>query len=360
MLTIAENVPLAPHTTFGIGGTADFFAVIHTEAELQEAVTYAHERSLGVTVLGGGSNVLIADEGVRGLVIKNEIGGINYTETENHFLVTVGAGVEWDVLVEDTVSSGLWGLENLSAIPGTVGGGVVQNINAYGVTIAEVIVSVRAFHMPTKTFQIFTKEACAFAYRNSFFKEQGPGKEYVVTEVQCALSSDAVLRTEYKSASQSMEAYFVRNNITVPTPTDVRNAVIEVRTRIGMVQGAYKSAGSFFTNVILEAASFRKLEEVVEAKYPDIAGDLSPWHWPLPSGEEKVSAAFLMECTPFNKSAFMGKTFNETVGISPVHTLSLINVGGAKSVDVHAFAKQITDTVEKEFGVTLASEVCFL
>lgn len=358
--TIQTGVTLADYTTLHVGGPAEYFVVVVSEEALRDALVWANEHNQPVTVLAGGSNVLIADEGIRGLVIKNEIGGLAYEEKENGVTVIAGAGGSWDGLVAETVAHGLWGLENLSGIPGTVGGAVVQNINAYGVTIEEVIEYVETVHVSSGTLRVFQTNECNFAYRNSFFKQSGTAKEYIVTGVRMRLSRTPNVRATYKSASQSMQSYFARNRIADPAPSDVRAAVLEVRERIGMLEGMYKSAGSFFTNAIVTQQEFERIQTTVEAKYPEKSAQLSPWHWELADGRVKISAAFLMECTPFNKTDFAGKAFNDAVGISPVHTLSLINLGGANASDIRAFATEITDTVQTEFGITLESEVSFL
>jgi len=360
-LVIQKNIPLAPLTTFGIGGAAEFFTEVHSEEELTEAAQWAKKYGHRMSILGGGSNVLITDVGIEGLVVHMNIDGIEYTEGDDtHVLATVGAGVSWDELVATTVEKELWGIENLSGIPGTVGGAVVQNINAYGVTIGTRVVSVETVHIPTRTQKTFQPDECMFSYRNSFFKELGVGKEYVITKVRLSLSKKTAVHATYKSASQSMQSYFEAHHITEPTPEDVRQAILEIRTRIGMVEGAYKSAGSFFINPIVSEEVFKQVLASVEEKFRAKSEQYTPWYWVLDTGEVKISAAFLMECTPYNKTAFIGKTFNGTVGISPLHTLSLVNCGNATASDVEHFAKEIVAAVQKEFGVTLTSEISFL
>lgn len=357
---IFKDVPLARYTTFGIGGSAEYFAPVQDWAALKEALMFASAEDLAVTVLGGGSNVLITDAGISGLVIKNDIDGVVYEEQDDATLVHAGSGISWDGLVAETVEKGLWGIENLSGIPGTVGGGVVQNINAYGVTLADVVESVEALDIQTGKNKIFSRAACAFAYRTSYFKKSGGGKNFVITQVTLRLSKVSRLQMSYKSASQRMQDYFATHSITNPRSADVRAAVLEVRARIGMLPGQYKSAGSYFINTIVSSEAFERLAAVVREKYASKAADFSPWHWELPDGTVKISTAFLMECTPFNKTDFRAQCHNGTVGISPLHTLSLINVHNATAADVTAFAHIISEKVQHEFGVQLETEVCFL
>lgn len=359
---IKHDIVLAPHTTFKIGGKAELFAVAKTEAELEELARFAGKRSLPVTILGGGSNVLISDNGITGLVVKLEIEGVEYEAAgaPDDVVVTSGAGVSWDDLARETTSKNLWGLENLSGIPGTVGGAVVQNINAYGVTIADMVVEVMALHLPSGKSRRFTPAECGFEYRNSFFKRAGTGKEYVITEAKLLLSSAKKMHAEYRSSSQSVDAYLKEQNITEPTPADMREAILHIRSRIGMLGGMYQSAGSFFKNPIVPKAVFERVEHAVRQEYTDVSLKFEPWHWSVGEEYEKISAAFLMECTPYNKTDFAGKNYNGTVGISPVHTLSVVNLGGASANDMLSFTKKISDMIKEKFGVLFESEVCIL
>lgn len=359
---VKPGVVLAPYTTFRIGGQAEFFAIAKTESELTDLVIFANERGLPITVLGGGSNVLISDKGIKGLVIKVEIGGVEFNETGTSYdtIVTAGAGVSFDELVSETADKGLWGLENLSGIPGTVGGGVVQNINAYGVTIADLISEVSAFHLPSGVMRRFKADECGFEYRNSWFKKAGAGKDYVVVKVSLRLSSTKKLQAEYRSSSQSVDAYLKERSILEPTSSDLREAILHIRSRIGMLPGMYQSAGSFFKNPIIPKSDFKRVADIVQSEHAELSAKFEPWHWPVGEGEEKISAAFLMECTPYNKTDFAGKSYNGTVGISPVHTLSVVNQGGATASDMLVFVKKISDAIKEKFKINFESEVCVL
>ncbi|MCF7815415.1 MAG: UDP-N-acetylmuramate dehydrogenase [Candidatus Pacebacteria bacterium] len=357
---IQQNIPLAQHTTLGIGGMAEYFVEVKTESELMEALTWAGNQNLAVTVLGGGSNVLIADEGVSGVVIKMSCGGIFFKEDDDgvSILASVSAGESWDRFVEATAERALWGLENLSGIPGRVGAAPVQNINAYGVSVGDVIERVHAINISTREKVIFTKEECKFAYRDSFFKTE-KGREYIITSVQFRLTSQNDIHTTYKSSSQSIEQYFLKNKITSPNSEDVRRAVLFVRKNIGMLDGIYKSAGSFFKNIVLGFEEFKELQKIIANEYQDKSEIFAPWHWILADGTVKVSTAFLMECTEYNK-AYGTKSKNGVVGISPLHTLSIINYGNARSRDVKIFSDNICDVIQKKFGVEIEKEVCYL
>ncbi len=362
MTDIATQVSLKDKTTFHVGGVADFFVEVDTEGDLAEVLAFSHDKSLPITVLGGGSNVLISDEGVRGLVLQVSIGGVEYedTSTDGSVLVRVGAGVIFDELVSDTTRRNLWGLQNLSGIPGLVGGAIVQNINAYGVTIEEMVYEVEAIDLKTGERRVFSREECDFHYRDSFFKRAGKGKNYVVTRVSLRLSTTAPVHTSYRSSLQSIAQELHKKGIKSPTPNDMRESVLVIRRRIGMLEGMYHSAGSFFKNAIVTREDYVRIQSVVDQKYAEKGERFSPWHWELPDGLVKVSSAFLMECTPYNKTDFVDKKFKGTVGISPLHTLSIINYGDARAIHVKEFSDLITDAVHSEFGVTLESEVCFL
>lgn len=355
-----QHEPLAPHTTFQIGGPADHYTEVTSVEELITRVREARVQNLPVTILGGGSNVLISDDGIRGVVIRNTIKGMAYSDTEGTVTANIGAGEQWDAFVADTTTRELWGVENLSGIPGTVGGAVVQNINAYGVTLADLVTEVSAVDIRTGETVTFTPAECEFEYRNSFFKKPGEGKRYAITGVTLQLSKAPVVHTTYRSATQSLEQKLKEKGVIKPASVDVRNEVLSIRSNVGMLEGMYRSAGSFFTNPIISREEFEVVQEKVAEKYKEISGRFEPWHWPVGEEKEKISAAFLMECTPYNKTAFRDQSFNGTVGISPVHTLSVINVGDATADDVKGFVKEITDTVKEEFGIEFKTEVCFL
>ena len=362
--TVQKDVPLAGFTTLGVGGNAEYFVEVDSLEAVHGAIQWANKHDLQIEVLGGGSNVLIADAGIRGLVVKYAAREIVFKkEAADVVLVVSDAGAEWDDLVRCTVEEGFWGLENLSGIPGSVGGAVVQNINAYGVTIEDVIECVQVLHIPTGTVHTLAQKECLFAYRDSLFKQKKGNKirkEYVITQVELKVYKKNAPHTLYRSSSQSMETYLLEHAITDPTPADIREAVLAIRSRIGMLRGMYQSAGSFFKNVVVDRKNFDRIELLIKSSYSDLSKQFHPWHWTMDDGSEKISAAFLMECTEFNKTAFAGKTFNGTVGISPVHTLSIINVKNASAADIRNFVEEIQKSVENEFGIALESEVCFL
>ncbi len=273
--------------------------------------------------------------------------------------VTAAAGEEWDVLAATTVAQGLSGLENLSGIPGTVGASPVQNINAYGAAVADVIDSVEVYDGEADTVRVLSASECHFGYRDSIFKQPG-GKSLVVTSVTFLLKKAAAINVSYRSSSQSIEKYLLEKNITTPTVTDVRDAVLYVRSNIGMLLGQFRSAGSFFKNTVVSAQQFEIIEAVVAKEFAHISERLSPWYWNLPTGDIKIATAFLLECSPYNKNTYGTKRFKDVVGISPLHSLSIVTFEGATADDVKDFVLEIKTAVKNIFSVMLETEVDFI
>lgn len=338
-LSIQENVPLAPMTTLGIGGAARFFVEADGEAELIAAFQFAEMQNLPVFILGGGSNVLISDDGFSGLVIRMAIKGIEWSKT-----ITACAGENWDDFVRQCVERNLAGIECLSGIPGFVGGTPVQNVGAYGQEVSETIIHVRAFDRRAKQIVELHNPACGFSYRASIFNSTERDR-YVVLAVTYALKPDGDPALRYPDVKR----YFT-DQAAPPTLTEVRRAVIEIRSRKGMVVVSddpnCRSAGSFFKNPILSAEAFAKLEAE--------AGE-SPPSFPAAAGNVKVPAAWLIEHAGFERGYAKG-----CAGISSKHTLSLINRGGATASDVLALVDEIQQVVAEKFGVQLVPEPIFV
>ena len=359
-VVIQPNVPLAPYTTLKVGGVARNFVVVRDTKEVRAAYRQAPPTAMPPFILGAGSNVLISEGSLKRLVIKNEIKGISFEESiDGTVMVRAGAGAGWDELVETVVNRGLSGLENLSGIPGTVGAAPVQNINAYGATVADVITSVEVYDGVTDTYKTLSAAECHFGYRDSIFK-QTDGKSLIVLFVTFKLTKSATVNISYRSSSQSIERYLSEKNITTPTAADVRTAVLQARSNIGMLLGQFRSAGSFFKNTVVSAKQFELVEAIVSKDFTDISERLTPWHWSLPTGEEKIATAFLLECSPYNKHTYGIKRFREVVGISPLHSLSIVTFAGATATDVQEFVEEIKHSIKSIFGVTLETEVDYI
>ncbi len=342
-MQIKEHVPLAPLTTFGIGGPARYFTEVTTEAEAGEAVRFARARGLWVFVLGAGSNILVSDNGFAGLVIANRIRGITVSDEG---VVRAGAGEAWDRVVAHAVEKRLAGVECISGVPGLAGGAPVQNVGCYGQSADAVIREVRAVSLQTGAIESLTNAQCEFRYRDSFFR-RNPGR-YLITEVSLGLIPGGPPTTAYHDVARRL----ARN----PSPTlrDVRDAIIEIRARKGMVLlpgwESFKSGGSFFKNpVVSEDALSGVAARVRNAPSGACA---PPWFWEMRDRSIKIAAPCLLECAGFPRGHMDGN-----VGISPKHALSIINRGGATAAEVVAFATRIRDAVKDAFGIPLAPEV---
>lgn len=340
----AKAEPLAPLTTLGIGGPARWLLRARTVDDVDRAHRWSASCGLPVFVLGGGSNLVVADDGFDGLVVHVDIRGREHTKDGNDTLVTVGAGESWDETVADCVAHGLAGLECLSGIPGTVGGTPIQNVGAYGQEVAASIEGLAAYDRETAALCTLAGRECGFSYRMSRFKQADSGR-FVICTVTFRLRPGRPT-AEYPDIKE----YLARAAVSTPDVEHVRNAVLAVRRRKGMVIDAgdpdTRSVGSFFMNPIV-AASDR--DRVVAA-----AG-VQPPSFPADAGRVKLPAAWLIERAGFRRGDGDG-----SVGISTKHTLALINRGGATARDVLRFAARIKRGVLDRFGISLRPEPEFV
>lgn len=347
-MLILENVPLAPMTTLGVGGPARYFCGAHNERDVRDAVVFARERDLPVFVMSGGSNLVVADAGFAGLVLRITLMGITQRSLgAGRAQFDVAAGEDWDGFVAGTVQSRFAGLECLSGIPGSVGGTPIQNVGAYGQEVSETIIEVRALHIASMEKVVLSSADCQFAYRTSRFNTVDRG-EYVILGVSfCLVQAD-----KPKIAYSDLQSYFA-NHPSEPTLAETRDAVLEVRRRKAMVivpgDEDSRSAGSFFKNPV-----------ITEQRYSELAGRLSARGLQLPSysaGEHwrKIPAAWLVEHAGFQKGYVKG-----AVGISSRHTLAIVNRGGATAAEVVALKNEIQACVRDEFDVELQPEPVFV
>jgi UDP-N-acetylmuramate dehydrogenase len=342
--TLREHVPLAPLSTFGVGGAARWFTRVANTADLADALAWAAARRTAVFLLGGGSNVIVADEGFDGLVVHVGIEGVTYEPAGADTVVTAGAGESWDRLVAACVAQGLAGVECLSGIPGTVGGTPIQNVGAYGQDVAQTIDSVDVCDRGDGTCRTIAAGECRFAYRASRFKGEDAGR-FVVCAVRFRLRPGSPT-VGYPDLRAELE----RAGATEPTLGQVRAAVIAVRRRKGMVIDAgdvdTRSVGSFFMNPVIPAEHHARVSAAAGVEAPGFAaGD----------GRVKVPAAWLIEHAGFRKGHVDG-----AVGISSKHTLALINRGGATARDVLRLALTIKRGVAERFEVFLRPEPNFV
>ncbi len=336
-MRIEENVALAPYTTFKIGGLADYFCIVETKKDLEEALAFRKKKSLALYVIGGGSNILVADVGFRGLVIKLSLRGWIWRDIEHDSIeAVVASGENWDAFVAEAVSRGVYGVENLSGIPGSVGGTPIQNVGAYGMEVADVIVSVTACNIDTVIWHRFTNKECKFGYRDSFFKTP-KGKKYIVTEVTFRLEKHGKLTTSYKDLAK----YFSERG-EAQTLASVRKAVLEIRGKKFPDLQKYGTAGSFFKNPMVE----KRIVEKLKKQYPDMPS------YDAPKNKIKIPAAWLIE----HVGSFKGIKSGD-VGSFQNQALVVVNYGAATAADVVQFGNKIIEDIFKKTGIHLEREV---
>ena len=337
-MKIIENQSLKGFTTFRIGGNAKFFCIVKTEDELIEAIGFSKKNKIALFILGGGSNILVSDKGFEGIVIKIEIKGKEYIEIEgeNIVKVKVNAGEDWDEFVAETVEKGLYGLENLSLIPGTVGASPVQNIGAYGSEVKDTIESVYVLDIKKDEYKTFTNSECEFSYRDSIFKKE-KGR-YVVLSVIFNLNKKGKLNLDYKDVKE----YFNKRNISNPTLLQVRNAIVNIRTDKLPNLNEYGTAGSFFKNVIVSQAKAKELL----AKYPEIIIHS------INDKKVKIPLAWILD----NICGFKGKRVNN-VGVYRNQALVLVNYGNATAEEITNLAQEMVDSVYEKTGIEIFPEV---
>ena len=343
---------LADLTTLRLGGPAERYVVARSEAEVVDAVLAADAAGEPLLVLAGGSNVVVADEGFGGLVVHLATRGVERRDDDGRALLRVQAGEPWDPFVERCVAAGLSGVEALSGIPGSVGATPIQNVGAYGQEVAETIAAVRVLDRRTGAVEELGPEACAFSYRSSVFKRT-PGR-WVVLAVVFALERDPLSRpVRYAELARALG---VQPGERAPL-AEVREAVLRLRRGKGMVVDPDDpdsvSAGSFFTNPILEGDAFEQLADRVHER---LGAEVRPPAWPEPDGRVKTSAAWLIERAGFTK----GHGDPRTVAISGKHTLALTNRGAGTTAQLVALAREVADGVRREFGVDLVPEPVFV
>jgi len=345
MLTPLEHAPLAPHCTLRVGGPARYLVEATDEATVAEAVRWAAARGVPVRVLGGGSNLVIADEGVDGLVLKIASRGISTREAPNAMEVTAAAGEPWDALVRHTVERGWAGLECLSGIPGLVGATPIQNVGAYGQEVSDTLSAVRSLDRERGSVVTLGPAECGFGYRDSLFKSGAPGR-YVVLAVTYRLTPGGAPNVRYADITRDLES----RGLARPSLAEVRETVLRIRRSKSMVlepgDPNVRSCGSFFLNPIVDISTL----DAIDAR----AAGLSMPRWPQPDGRVKLSAAWLIERAGFARGQADGP-----VGLSTRHTLAIVCHDGARARDVAAFARRVRAGVEERFGVRLHPEPIF-
>lgn len=351
-IMIAERVPLAPMTTLGLGGAARYFVAADDTSDCVEALRFAAENQLPVAVLGGGSNLVVADQGFDGIVLQPALRGVSLSRGGGVVSAEVAAGESWDDFVGLSVSKDLAGIECLAGIPGTVGATPIQNVGAYGVEVAEVITSVRTLDRETHTERVFANRDCEFAYRSSRFRRQPDRFVVLAVTFELTLSGNPCVR--YPELQRKLESSRGRQ----PDLAKVRQAVLELRQNKGMRAGQggpnQHSVGSFFVNPTLDAASLAALTDAALTCGAVSTPDEIPQHR-MDDDATKIPAAWLIGAVGFAKGFRRG-----AVGLSSQHLLALVHHKGGTASELLRLAGEIRHAVEARLGVRLEPEPVFL
>jgi UDP-N-acetylmuramate dehydrogenase len=345
-LRIEADRPLASLTSMGVGGPSQYYTTVETTGELIRALAWANSRSLPIWILSGGSNIIVADEGVVGLVIDVCLRGVRYEAREGAaMLATAAAGEPWDPFVADTVSRGYSGLECLSGIPGRVGATPIQNVGAYGQDVSQSICHVLVLDRASGDIRQVESADCEFGYRTSRFKQLEPDRFVVM-----AVCYELKLSPPVLSRHAELTRQLANQNANAATVQDVRDAVVSLRKSKSMLldpaDPCTRSCGSFFVNPVISS-------DRAEALRSRFVGETVPLY-PQSAGAVKVAAAWLIEKAGFSRGYNDG-----SVGLSDKHSLALVARSGARACDVVRFARKIQTTVSDAFDIVLVPEPVF-
>lgn len=349
MITIQENVSLANHTAFAIGGNARFFVDAQKQSEIIEAFSWAEEHKHPVFFLGEGSNIVVNDAGYNGLVVKINTKGIEMLRSNT---LVVQAGEKWDDVVSFTIDHNLWGIENLSHIPGKAGSFPIQNVGAYGQDASQVIESVNAYDMHEKKIKIIPRNECNFGYRSSIFNTTDSNR-YIILSITLHLSETPSPNISYPD----LQAFFKDKKITNPKLQDIRNAIIAIREEKLPHPPTLGSAGSFFKNILLPIVEKEPILSHIRANFDT--------RW-VHKAEEKINAFSTQDFikVPAGMLIDMCELKGVTIGGASVHVthaLAIINkTGSATATDVLSLMKHIRTTVFEKTGLTLDPEPQFI
>jgi len=354
-VTILENVALAQYTTLGVGGAARWFVETGDEEEILAAVRFARARGVECFLLGGGSNLLVSDEGFNGVVVRVARGALAWAETgDGTASITAGAGTEWDAVVRLAVEMNGAGVECLAGIPGSVGGAPVQNVGAYGQEVSHSIVRVRALDLIAETAVDLTAAECGFGYRRSIFNSTERGR-YAITRVEYRLAIGGKPLLEYRDVKQ----YFAERGVARPTLAQTATAVREIRARKGMLLSAgdadSRSAGSFFKNPVVEVKEVARLAAIAGCRSADVPQFPAGWGYEPEDCVVKLSAAWLIELAGFGKGFAMGQA-----GLSTKHVLAIVNLGGATATEIVALRDTVIEGVRARTAIRLEQEPVLL
>jgi UDP-N-acetylmuramate dehydrogenase len=333
-INLEKNVLLSKHNTLKVGGVADYFVTVESKEELIEALQFAKQTATPLFVFGGGSNILVNDAGYRGLVIKNKIAKRSYFVHGENVYVACGSGEVFDEVVTDSVAKNYWGLENLSAIPGSVGATPIQNVGAYGVEVSSIITEVSAVHIDTLEIKNFSNAECKFSYRDSFFKTEA-GRKWIIIEVVFKLSLLKNPQLSYGSLST-----LDKNSIS--TSSDVRNEIVKIRSTKFPNWREVGTAGSFFKNPIIKNLDY----EALAAKYTDLPGYF------VSDQTTKVSLGWILD-----KICGLKGYSKNGVSLYKEQALVLVNESANSANAIDDFANYVAEVVKEKTGIIIEREV---
>lgn len=332
-MEVLESKQLKDYTSMRIGGPAAYIISVRTEDEAQEAALFAKEKNLPLITLGDGTNVVFSDAGFNGVIVHNQISGF---EIDTNGLTHIGAGEPWDSVVKKTIDAGFYGIEAMSLIPGTSGATPVNNVGAYGQEIANTLVSVRAFDTETDSFVTLPSSECGLGYRTSRFKSSDHGR-FIITSIILQLKP---IDSNYAAPSYpSLAGELAKYNTSSPSPAEVRQAVIAVRTSKLPDPKVTANAGSFFKNAVVD----KNIADALVAKYPN-----APVY---PQGSDyKIAAGWLIDTAGLKGLRAHG------IWIYDKQALVLVNESAEHFSDLQNMYEHIQKTIFDNFGIRLEPE----
>jgi len=335
-MDIHTNISLKKYTTMRLGGDARFMTDVHTPEEVAEVCRNARTQNLPIFILGGGSNVIVRDEGFNGIIVLNKIPGFEVLKDEpGTVTIKIGAGENWDNVVKRTVDMNLSGIEAMSAIPGTAGAAPVQNVGAYGQEIADTFVSLEAYDIENDQFITLEASDCGFSYRNSIFRSSAAGR-YFIVNITIKLYKAAPTPPFYAA----VQKYLNEHAITIFTPQIIRDAVIAIRKDKLPDPAIVANTGSFFKNAIIEEWQLKELEK----DYTDIP------RYEMPGGRYKIPTGWLIEQTGLKGQLLHGMRVHDK------NCLVLINESANSYADLASAREEIKGAVRDKFRITIEQE----